>query len=34
MEVADGAKTSVQVALVAADGPNGRFIHLGQELPW
>ena len=34
MEVADGAKTSVQVALVAANGPNGRFIHLGQELPW
>ena len=34
MEVADGAKTSVALALIGADGPNGRFIHLGEELPW
>jgi NAD(P)-dependent dehydrogenase (short-subunit alcohol dehydrogenase family) len=34
MEIPDGAKTSVEMALVGADGPNGRFIHLGQELPW
>ncbi len=34
MEIVDGAKTSVQLALIEADGPNGRFIHLGQELPW
>jgi hypothetical protein len=34
MEVTDGAKTSVELALIGADGPNGRFIHMGKELPW
>jgi len=34
MEIADGAKTSVDLALIGEDGPNGKFIHLGQELPW
>ena len=34
LEVSDGAKTSVQLALIDEDGPNGRFIHLGEELPW
>jgi NAD(P)-dependent dehydrogenase (short-subunit alcohol dehydrogenase family) len=34
MEVPEGAKTSVDLALLGPDGPNGRFIHLGQELPW
>ena len=34
MEIPDGAKTSVALALLGADGPSGRFIHLGQELPW
>jgi NAD(P)-dependent dehydrogenase (short-subunit alcohol dehydrogenase family) len=34
MEIVDGAKTSVQLALVGPDGPSGRFIHLGSELPW
>ena len=34
MEIVDGAKTSVALALIADDGPNGRFIHLGEELPW
>ncbi|MEO8028208.1 MAG: SDR family oxidoreductase [Bryobacteraceae bacterium] len=34
MEVPDGAKTSVALALLGPDGPNGRFIHLGEELPW
>jgi len=34
MEIPDGAKTSVETALLGPDGPNGRFIHLGQELPW
>jgi len=34
MEIADGAKTSVQLALIGPEGPNGRFIHLGEELPW
>ncbi len=34
MEIVDGAKTSVELALLGPDGPNGRFIHMGQELPW
>jgi NAD(P)-dependent dehydrogenase (short-subunit alcohol dehydrogenase family) len=34
MEIPDGAKTSVAAALLGPDGPNGRFIHLGEELPW
>lgn len=34
MEIPEGAKTSVDLALIGADGPHGRFIHLGQELPW
>ncbi|OIR12778.1 putative ketoacyl reductase [mine drainage metagenome] len=34
MEIVDGAKTSVELALLDDDGPNGKYIHLGQELPW
>jgi NAD(P)-dependent dehydrogenase (short-subunit alcohol dehydrogenase family) len=34
MEIVDGAKTSVQLALIGPEGPNGRFIHMGSELPW
>jgi len=34
MEIPDGAKTSVALALLGADGPSGKFIHLGNELPW
>jgi NAD(P)-dependent dehydrogenase (short-subunit alcohol dehydrogenase family) len=34
MEIPEGAKTSVELALLGPEGPNGRFIHLGQELPW
>jgi NAD(P)-dependent dehydrogenase (short-subunit alcohol dehydrogenase family) len=34
MEIEDGAKTSVELALLGPDGPNGRFIHMGEELPW
>ncbi len=34
MELVDGAKTSVELALLPEDGPTGRFIHLGKELPW
>ncbi|HUO31480.1 MAG TPA: SDR family NAD(P)-dependent oxidoreductase, partial [Bryobacteraceae bacterium] len=34
MEIPDGAKTSVEAALLGPDGPSGRFIHLGKELPW
>lgn len=34
MEIVDGAKTSVALALLTDDGPSGRFIHLGEEVPW
>jgi NAD(P)-dependent dehydrogenase (short-subunit alcohol dehydrogenase family) len=34
MEIGDGAKTSVELALIGQDGPSGKFIHLGNELPW
>ncbi|MDE3235188.1 MAG: SDR family oxidoreductase [Bacteroidota bacterium] len=34
MNVTDGAKTSVALALLEEDGPTGKYIHLGQELPW
>jgi len=34
MEIPDGAKTSVELALLGPDGPTGRYIHLGQEIPW
>ncbi|MEP7038467.1 MAG: SDR family oxidoreductase, partial [Acidobacteriota bacterium] len=32
--VEEGAKTSVELATLAADGYSGKFIHLGNELPW
>jgi len=34
LEIEDGAKTSVELATLGADGPTGAFIHLGQPLPW
>ncbi|HEX3817345.1 MAG TPA: SDR family oxidoreductase [Chthoniobacterales bacterium] len=34
LEIPEGAKTSVQLATVGADGPNGAYEHLGEELPW
>ncbi|MDR3415200.1 MAG: SDR family oxidoreductase [Nevskia sp.] len=34
MEIVDGARTSVQLALLGPDGPNGAFVHLGEKLPW
>lgn len=34
IDVPEGAKTSVQMALIDADGPNGSFTYLGQVLPW
>ncbi|TWR28060.1 SDR family oxidoreductase [Mucilaginibacter achroorhodeus] len=34
MEIVDGAKTSVELALIGEDGPNGGFYHLGEQLPW
>ena len=32
--VEQGAKTSVELATLPADGYTGKFIHLGNELPW
>jgi NAD(P)-dependent dehydrogenase (short-subunit alcohol dehydrogenase family) len=34
MEIVDGAKTSVALALIDAKGPNGAYIHMGEPLPW
>lgn len=34
MELEDGAKTSVALALLPADGPTGGFFHMGETLPW
>ena len=34
MELEDGAKTSVMLALLPEDGPSGGFFHMGQPLPW
>jgi NAD(P)-dependent dehydrogenase (short-subunit alcohol dehydrogenase family) len=34
MDVADGGKTSVQLATVPDDGPTGGHFHMGQPLPW
>lgn len=34
LDVSEGAKTSVALALLGADGPSGKYIHLGAELPW
>jgi NAD(P)-dependent dehydrogenase (short-subunit alcohol dehydrogenase family) len=34
MEIHDGAKSSVEMATIGADGPNGSYTHLGEKLPW
>jgi NAD(P)-dependent dehydrogenase (short-subunit alcohol dehydrogenase family) len=35
MSVPDGARTTVAVALLGSDSPNGRFIHeINKELPY
>ena len=34
MEITDGAKTSVALATIGADGPNGAYMHMGETLPW
>jgi NAD(P)-dependent dehydrogenase (short-subunit alcohol dehydrogenase family) len=34
MEIAEGAKTSVDLALIGPDGPSGKFIHASKEVPW
>jgi NAD(P)-dependent dehydrogenase (short-subunit alcohol dehydrogenase family) len=34
LDVRTGARTSVEMALLDADGPSGGFHHLGEVLPW
>ncbi|ADV84646.1 SDR family oxidoreductase [Terriglobus saanensis] len=34
MEIVDGAKTSVRLATLPADGPTGGYFHMDQTLPW
>lgn len=34
MSLRVGAKTSVDLAMLDDDGPTGKYIHLGKELPW
>jgi NAD(P)-dependent dehydrogenase (short-subunit alcohol dehydrogenase family) len=34
MEIGDGAKTSVELATLPADGPSGGYFHMGESLPW
>jgi NAD(P)-dependent dehydrogenase (short-subunit alcohol dehydrogenase family) len=34
MEIEDGAKTSVALATLRPDGPNGAFLHMDETLPW
>jgi NAD(P)-dependent dehydrogenase (short-subunit alcohol dehydrogenase family) len=34
MEIQDGAKTSVALATIGPDGPNGGFLHMRETLPW
>ncbi|HEX4667509.1 MAG TPA: SDR family oxidoreductase [Chthoniobacterales bacterium] len=34
MEIEDGAKTSVALATIGPDGPNGAYMHMGEPLPW
>jgi NAD(P)-dependent dehydrogenase (short-subunit alcohol dehydrogenase family) len=34
LDVTDGARTSVRMALLDADGPTGGFVHFEETLPW
>lgn len=34
MEIEDGAKTSVELALLGDDGPSGGYFHMGSAIPW
>jgi NAD(P)-dependent dehydrogenase (short-subunit alcohol dehydrogenase family) len=34
MEIPEGGKTGVALALLGQDGPTGGFFHLGQTVPW
>ena len=34
ISVEDGARTSVELATIPGDGPNGTFSYLGETMPW
>lgn len=34
LEIVEGAKTAVALALLPDDGPTGGYFHLGKTLPW
>jgi len=34
MEIPEGGKTGVELALLGEDGPTGGYYHLGKPLPW
>ena len=34
LSVEEGAKSSVELATIPNDGPNGTFWHLGETMPW
>jgi NAD(P)-dependent dehydrogenase (short-subunit alcohol dehydrogenase family) len=34
MQIPEGGKTGVELALLDENGPTGGFFHLGQRLPW
>jgi len=34
LEVEDGARTSVALATLGPDGPNGAYLHMNEPLPW
>jgi NAD(P)-dependent dehydrogenase (short-subunit alcohol dehydrogenase family) len=34
MEIPEGGKTGVDLALLGEDGPTGGYFHLGKPLPW
>ena len=34
LEIPEGGKTGVELALLGADGPTGGYFHLGKPLPW
>jgi hypothetical protein len=34
LELPEGGKTGVDLALLGEDGPSGGYFHLGKRLPW
>jgi hypothetical protein len=34
MDIPEGGRTGVELALLGEGGPTGGYFHLGQPLPW